>query len=181
MQYYADGAKDGGFESGIRSGITGMLASPFFLYRGERVPAGIKPGEKYQITDLELASKLSFFLWNSIPDDELLNLASKNKLSDTATLNMQVKRMLADPRSRTLASNFVFQWLDMNKLDEIVPDRDVFPNASGFMDPRQDFRTELKLFSDSIFREDHSVVDLLRSSHTYVNERLARCNTALPT
>ena len=173
MQYYADGAKDGGFESGIRSGITGMLASPFFLYRGERVPAGMKPGEKYQITDLELASKLSFFLWNSIPDDELLNLASKNKLSDPATLNLQVKRMLADSRSRTLASDFVFQWLDMYKLDEIVPDRDVFPYASGFMDPRQDFRTELRLFADSIFREDHSVVDLLRSSHTYVNERLA--------
>jgi hypothetical protein len=173
MQYYSDGSKDGGFESGIRSGITGMLASPFFLYRGERVPAGLKPGDKYEITDLELASKLSFFLWNSIPDDELLNLASKNKLSDPATLANQVRRMLADPRSKTLASDFVFQWLDMNKLDEIVPDRDVFPNASGFMDPRQDFRTELTLFSDSIFREDRSVVDLLRASHTYVNERLA--------
>ncbi len=86
MQYYADGVKDGGFESGIRSGITGMLASPFFLYRGERVPAGLKPGEKYAITDLELASKLSFFLWNSIPDDQLLDLAAKNKLSDPATL-----------------------------------------------------------------------------------------------
>jgi len=173
MQYYTDGAKQGGFESGIRSGITGMLASPFFLYRGERVPDGLKPGEKYQITDLELASKLSFFLWNSIPDDELLNLASKNKLSDSRILNQQVLRMLGDPRSKTLASDFVFQWLDMNKLNEIVPDRDVFPNASGLMDPRQDFRTELTLFSDSIFREDRSVVDLLRSSHTYVNERLA--------
>jgi mono/diheme cytochrome c family protein len=173
MQYYADGSKDGGFESGIRSGLTGMLASPFFLYRGERVPAGLKPGEKYEITDLELASKLSFFLWNSIPDDQLLDLAGKNKLSDPATLDMEVKRMLADPRSRTLASDFVFQWLDMAKLDEIVPDRDVFPYASGFMDPRQDFRTELKLFSDSIFRQDSSVVDLLRASHTFVNERLA--------
>src|SRR5579862_4487546 len=173
MQYYADGVKDGGFESGIRSGITGMLASPFFLYRGERVPAGLKPGEKYAITDLELASKLSFFLWNSIPDDQLLDVASKNKLSNPATLDMQVKRMLADPRSRTLASDFVFQWLEMKKLDEIVPDRDVFPYASGFMDPRQDFRTELTLFSDSIFRQDRSVVDLLRASHTYVNERLA--------
>jgi hypothetical protein len=186
MQYYADGAKrtaggvvrdqaqqDGGFESGIRSGITGLLASPFFLYRGERVPAGLKPGEKYEITDLELASKLSFFLWNSIPDDQLLDLAGKNKLSDPVTLDAQVKRMLADPRSRTLASDFVFQWLDMNKLDEIVPDRDVFPYASGFMDPRQDFRTELRLFCDSIFRQDRSVVDLLRASHTYVNERLA--------
>jgi mono/diheme cytochrome c family protein len=173
MQYYSDGSKDGGFESGIRSGITGMLASPFFLYRGERVPAGLKPGDKYTITDLELASKLSFFLWNSLPDDQLLDLASKNKLSNPATLDMEVKRMLADPRSRTLASDFVFQWLDMEKLDQIVPDRDVFPYASGFMDPRQDFRTELSLFSDSIFRQDRSVVDLLRANHTFVNERLA--------
>src|SRR3984885_7396809 len=173
MQYYSDGVKDGGFESGIRSGITGMLASPFFLYRGERVPAGFKPGEKYTITDLELASKLAFFLWNSIPDDQLLDLASKNKLSNPATLNQQVRRMLADPRSKTLASDFVFQWLEMSKLDEIVPDVDVFPYASGRMDPRQDFRTELALFADSIFREDRSVVDLLRDNHTFVNERLA--------
>ena len=173
MQYYADGVKQGGFEVGIREGITGMLASPFFLYRGERVPAGLKPGAKYAITDLELASKLSFFLWNSIPDDELLDLAIKNKLSEPATLDKQVVRMLADPRSKTLASNFVFQWLDMTRLDAVVPDNDVFPYASGRMDPRQDFRTELTLFADSIFREDRSVVDLLRASHTYLNERLA--------
>ena len=173
MQYYSDGVKQGGFDSGVREGITGMLASPFFLYRGERVPAGLKPGEKYAITDLELASKLSFFLWNSIPDDELLDLAIKNKLSDPATLDRQVLRMLADPRSKTLASNFVFQWLDMTRLDAVVPDNDVFPYASGRMDPRQDFRTELTLFADSIFREDRSVVDLLRANHTYLNERLA--------
>jgi cytochrome c553 len=185
MQYYADGAKgtaagvvhdkteQGGFESGIRSGITGLLASPFFLYRGERVPAGLKPGEKYAITDLELASKLSFFLWNSIPDDELLNVASKNKLSDPATLSAEVRRMLGDPRSKILANNFVFEWLDMQRLDQVVPDTDVFPYASGRLDPRQDFRTELALFADSIFREDRNVVDLLRASHTYVNERLA--------
>jgi hypothetical protein len=173
MQYYADGVKQGGFEAGIREGITGTLASPFFLYRGERVPAGLKPGAKYAITDLELASKLSFFLWNSIPDDELLDLAIKNKLNDPATLDKQVVRMLADPRSKTLASNFVFQWLDMTRLDAVVPDFDVFPYASGRMDPRQDFRTELTLFSDSIFREDRNVVDLLRASHTYLNERLA--------
>ena len=173
MQYYADGAKQGGFESGVRAGITGMLASPFFLYRGERVPAGLKPGDKYAITDLELASKLSFFLWNSIPDDELLDLAVKNKLSDPATLNKQVHRMLADARSKTLASNFVFQWLEMKRLDDVVPDLDVFPYASGRLDPRQDFRTELTLFADSIFREDRNVVDLLRANHTYLNERLA--------
>src|SRR6185295_16724586 len=106
MQYYQDGVKEGGFEGGIRSGITGMLASPFFLYRGERIPPGMKPGEKYAVTDLELASKLSFFLWNSIPDDELIDLAAKSKLSDSATLDKQIQRMLADPRSKTLASNF---------------------------------------------------------------------------
>jgi len=179
MQYYTDGVKQGGFESGIKEGVTGMLASPFFLYRGERVPpvglkpGDLKPGDKYAITDLELASKLSFFLWNSIPDDQLIDLAVKNKLTDPATLDVQVKRMLADPRSKTLASDFVFQWLDMGRLDAIVPDRDVFPNASGRMDPRQDFRTELTLFSDSIMREDRNVVDLLRAKHTYLNERLA--------
>ncbi|HSP67780.1 MAG TPA: DUF1592 domain-containing protein [Bryobacteraceae bacterium] len=173
MQYYADGVKQGGFEAGIREGITGTLASPFFLYRGERVPAGLKPGEKYAVTDLELASKLSFFLWNSIPDDELLDLAIKNKLSEAATLDKQVQRMLADPRSKTLASNFVQQWLEMTRLDAVVPDNDVFPYASGRMDPRQDFRTELTLFADSIFREDRNVVDLLRASHTYLNERIA--------
>ena len=193
MQYYADGVKQSGlrspasqgessstFESGIRAGVTGILASPFFLYRGERIPAGLKQGDRYSITDLELASKLSFFLWNSIPDDELLDLAIKNKLSEPvkkpgeqSTLDRQVQRMLADPRSSTLASNFVFQWLEMKRLDDVVPDNDVFPYASGRLDPRPDFRTELALFADSIFREDRNVVDFLRASHTYLNERLA--------
>jgi len=173
MRYYADGAKQGGFGSGIRAGITGMLASPFFLYRGERIAGGLKPGETYAITDLELASKLSFFLWNSIPDQELLDLAIHNKLSDPATLDRQVRRMLADPRATTLASNFVFQWLEMTRLDAVVPDTEVFPYASGRMDPRQDFRTELTLFADSIFRQDRSVVDLLSARHTYLNERVA--------
>ena len=173
MQYYAEGSKEGGFEGGIREGVTGILASPFFLYRGERVPVGLKPGEKYQITDLELASKISFFLWDSIPDEQLIDLASKNKLSEPGVLDVQVKRMLADPRSKSLASDFVFQWLEMSKLDQIVPDRDVFPYSSGFMDPRQDFKTELALFADGVFREDHSVVNLLDSKYTFLNERLA--------
>jgi mono/diheme cytochrome c family protein len=173
MQYYGDGAKQGGFEAGIRSGITGMLASPFFLYRGEHVPVGLKPGDKYTIPDIELASKLSFFLWNSIPDEELIDLAAKNKLGDPAMLDKQVHRMLADSRSKTLGADFVFQWLDMEKLDQIVPDRDVFPYASGSLDPRADFRTELRMFSNNIFREDRSVVDLLRAKDTFLNERLA--------
>ena len=173
FQYYQDGAKDGGFEGGIRSAVTGLLASPFFLYRGERIPAGARPGDTYAINDLELASKLSFFIWNTIPDDELLQLGIGGKLSEPAVLDKQVRRMLADPRSVTLASNFVHQWLDMKRLDEIVPDSAVFPYASGRSDPREDFRTELTLFADSIFREDRSVVDLLRARHTYLNERIA--------
>jgi len=173
MLYYGEGAKDGGFEGGVRSALTGLLASPFFLYRAEHIPVGLRPGEVYAISDLELASNLSFFLWNSIPDEELLQAAIDNKLHDPLVLDRQVKRMLADPRSMTLASNFVPQWLDMKRLDEIVPDQAVFPYASGRSDPREDFKTELTLFSDSIFREDRSVVDLLRAKHTYLNERIA--------
>jgi mono/diheme cytochrome c family protein len=161
------------FESGVRSAITGLLASPFFLYRSERVPEGVAPGASYAINDVELASKLSFFLWNSIPDDELLQLGIAGRLSERATLERQVRRMLADPRSITLASNFVHQWLDVKRLDEIVPDSTVFPYASGRSDPREDFRTELTLFADSLFRADRSVVDLLRANHTFLNERVA--------
>jgi mono/diheme cytochrome c family protein len=171
--YYEDGAKAGGFEEGVRSAVTGLLASPFFLYRTEHVPASARPGERYTISDLELASKLSFFLWSTIPDDELLQLAIDGKLKDPAVLDRQVKRMLADPRALTLAGNFVPQWLDMKRLDEIVPDSTVFPYASGRSDPRDDFNQELVLFADSIFREDRSVVDLLRAKHTFLNERVA--------
>ncbi len=173
LEYYEDGATAGGFEGGVRSAVTGILASPFFLYRGERVPAGLPAGDTYAITDLELASKLSFFLWNTIPDEELLQLGIDGKLSDRAVLDRQVRRMLADPRAVTLAGNFVHQWLDMKRLEEIVPDASVFPYASGRSDPREDFRTELTLFADSIFRDDRSVVDLLSASHTFLNERLA--------
>ena len=172
MQYYDEGAKSG-FEDGVREAVTGLLASPFFLYRGEHIPAGARPGETYAINDLELASKLSFFLWNTIPDDTLLQLAIDGKLSGPLVLDRQVRRMLADPRSVTLAGNFVPQWLDMKRLDEIVPDTAVFPYASGRSDPRADFRTELTLFADSVFKDDQSVVDLLKARHTFLNERVA--------
>jgi hypothetical protein len=173
LEYYEDGAKGGGFEDGIRSAMTGLLASPFFLYRAERVPAGLRPGEAYAITDLELASKLSFFLWNSIPDEELLQTAIDGRLSESSVLDRQVRRMLTDPRSETLAGNFLHQWLDMRRLDEIVPDSAVFPYASGRSDPREELLTELTLFAHSLFSEDRSVVDLLTARHTYLNERLA--------
>jgi mono/diheme cytochrome c family protein len=173
MRYYDEGAKSGGFEGGVRSAVTGLLASPFFLYRSERVPAGLRPGDTFAIGSIELASKLSFFLWNTIPDDELLTLAAAGRLTQPAVLDRQVRRMLADQRSDTLATNFMPQWLDMKRLDEIQSDAAVLPYASGRADPRDDFRTELALFADSIFREDRSVVDLMRARHTFLNERVA--------
>src|SRR5207247_3585231 len=133
---------------------------------GEHIPDGVRPGGTYAISDLELASKLSFFLWNTIPDEELLQLAIDGKLRASSVLDRQVRRMLADPRSVTLASNFVPQWLDMKRLDEIVPDSAVFPYASGRSDPRDDFRTELTLFADGMFREDRRVLERVRGTDT---------------
>jgi hypothetical protein len=173
LEYYREGVGAGGFEEGIRSALTGILASPYFLYRGERIPEGLAPGTVYSIDDLELASKLSFFLWNSIPDEELLDLAARGELRDTPVLRSQVARMLADPRAATLGDNFVYQWLDLARLDEVVPDREIFPYASGTGDPRDDFLTELALFANSVFAEDRSVVDLMTANHTFVNERVA--------
>ncbi len=173
LQYFNDGLADNGFEEGIRSAITGILASPFFLYRGERIPEGLSPGESYAIGDLELASKLSFFLWNTIPDDELVDLAVRGELGNDAVLKQQVDRMLADPRASSLGSNFVYQWLDLQRLDEVVPDQAVFPYASGNGDPRAGFLMEVALFAQSIFDADRSVVDLMTADHTYVNERVA--------
>jgi len=173
LEHYRDGLAVGGFEEGIRSAVTGILASPYFLYRGERIPEGSSPGDVYEISDLELASKLSFFLWNAPPDDELLDLAMRGELGDEAVLEDELERMLADARSETLASNFVHQWLDMQRLNEVVPDRAIFPYASGAGDPREDFLTELTLFAKSIFDEDRSVVDLMTARHTYLNERIA--------
>ncbi len=173
LAYYRDGAERSGFEEGIRSGITGILASPYFLYRIELPPEGVAPGETYTIDDLTLASKLSFFLWNSIPDDELRNLAVQGKLGDEKVLRAQVERMLKDPRAETLASNFVYHWLDLKRLEEVEPDTSIFPYASGSGDPRADYLTELELFAKSIFEEDSSVVDFMTAKHTFVNERVA--------
>ncbi len=173
LDYYREGSAAGGFESGVRSAVTGILASPYFLYRPERLPEGLEPGEVYRIDDLELASQLSFFLWNTIPDQALLDDAVAGRLSDDTVLRAQVNRMLADPKASTLASNFVHQWLDMQRLNEVVPDSTVFPYASGIGDPRDDFRTELTLFAQSIFEADRSVMDLLTADHTFVNERVA--------
>jgi hypothetical protein len=173
MKFYQQGhdAPDGGnFDVGVRRAMTAILASPSFLNRAEPVPATAEPGSIYRINDLELASRLSFFLWSTVPDDELRKVAVSGKLRDPEVLKTQVKRMLADPRSQTLATSFAFQWLGVGKLAEIDPDMNIFPYAG---DPRDDFRTELKMFVDSVFREDHNVMDLLGAHYTYLNERLA--------
>src|SRR5262245_40888361 len=173
LEYYRDGAAQGGFEEGIRSAITGILASPYFLYRVEQVPANVAPGQTYAIDDLTLASKLSFFFWNTIPDDELLEVATRGDLHKDEVLRREVTRMLKDPRAVSLASNFVFHWLNMRRLGEVDPDRAIFPYASGRGDPRGDYMTELTLFSKSIFDENKPVTDFMTAKYTYLNERLA--------
>jgi len=172
-QYYRNGAEIGGFEEGIRAALTGILASPYFLYRAEHAPAGVGPGGTYRVSGLDLASKLSFFLWNSLPDDELRTLALRGALDDAAVRKQQVERMLADPRASSLANNFAARWLNLRRLDEVQPDRAIFPYASGRGDPRDDFVMETTLFVDSIFRSERSVVDLLTADHTFVNEHVA--------
>jgi hypothetical protein len=171
MRFYEAGRRNGGFESGIQQALSALLADPEFLYRAERPPKDVAPSGSYRLSDLSLASRLSFFLWSSVPDEELLRAAQQGGLRDRAGLASQVQRMLADSRSESLASNFAFQWLNMAKLGEIQADVALFPNLDG--DIREDFREELRLFVDSVFRENRSVVDLLGADYTFLNERVA--------
>jgi hypothetical protein len=173
LGFYDAGRKASDFDAGIRRAITAVLAHPDFLFRSDTSAQALPAGSIYALTDLQLASRLSFFLWSSIPDDELLDVAVAGRLRDPDTLRTQVRRMLADGRAQTLARNFGYQWLNLSKLDEIVPEPSVFPYASGAGDLREDFKTELALFMDDVFRGDRSVLDLLSSSTTFVNERLA--------
>jgi mono/diheme cytochrome c family protein len=172
MQFYADGRKVGNFESGIENALTAMLSSAKFLYRTEPPPTNAQPGTIYTLSDLELASRLSFFLWSSIPDDELLALAEQRKLSAPKTLEAQVRRMLADPRSKTLTTNFAFEWLRVRDTAGFDPDPYTYPAFDAPL--RAAIRREMELFLDSIFKDDHSVVDLLSANYTFLNERLAR-------
>jgi hypothetical protein len=145
--------------------------NPEFLFRIEKDPRRTKPGEAYKISDIELASRLSFFLWSSLPDEELLDIAIAGKLSEPKVLEKQVYRMLADDRSSSLVNNFATQWLHLRNLDSIVPDLRLFPDFDDNL--RQSFRKETELFFESVLREDRSVLDLLKSDYTYLNERLA--------
>ena len=160
------------FDAGIEAALATVLVNPNFLFRIERDPAGLKSGDVYRITDLELASRLSFFLWSSIPDDELLALAEQNTLSQPDVLDQQVKRMLADPRAESLVSNFADQWLYLRNLDSVFPDMRLFPDFDDNL--RQAMRRETELFFASIMQEDRSVLGLLRADYTFLNERLAK-------
>jgi len=168
LAFYQKGRQAATFEVGIRDAVSAILASPNFLYRAEAAGDRVRT-----LDDYEVASRMSFFIWSSLPDQELLDLAARNELSKPEVLKAQVHRMLADPRAVSLTNDFAFQWLNIAKMDTISPARAQFSYASAQYDPRPLFRKELQLFVDSIFRSDRSVVDLLTADHTYLNEQLA--------
>ena len=170
MGFYKAGYANGGFERGVRDAVMAILASPYFLYRAE---TGNAVAGSRTLSDLELASRLSFFLWSSVPDEELLDLATRSRLSQPDVLAKQVRRMLADPRAKSLVDDFAFQWLNVQKLDEIAPDNRLFPQASGLLDQRALLKEELRLFIDSILRNNRPIPELMTANYTFLNERLA--------
>lgn len=172
MQFFHEANDEGGFEAGIEMALSSILVSPEFLFRIEKDPSNAKPGTAYPLSDIELASRLSFFLWSSIPDDELLDTAARGDLSKPAILEKQTRRMLADPRSRSLVDNFADQWLYLRNLDSITPNARLFPDFDDNL--RQAFKQETELFFEDILREDKSVIDLLHADYTFLNERLAK-------
>jgi cytochrome c5 len=171
MGLYRQGKGERGFESGVQMAVQGVLVSTGFLFRIETEPAKIAPNTAYRVSDLDLASRLSFFLWSSIPDEELLSLAEKGKLHDAEVLEQQVHRMLADPRANALVDNFAGQWLYLRNIKTRTPNRDLYPDFDDSL--RQDFETETDLFLKSIMRDDRSVLNILSADYTFVNERLA--------
>ena len=172
LGFYESGRKQGGFEGGIRLALERILADPRFLFRAERDPLNAAPGTVYRLSDLELASRLSFFLWSSIPDDQLLNLAAAGKLKEPAILEQQVRRMLADDRATSLVSNFANQWLELPKVRSFVPDPELFPDFDDNL--RDAFLKETDLFIGYQMRADLSIEDLLTANYTFANDRLAR-------
>ena len=171
LRFYQEGRGGGDFETGIRRGLERILTDLEFLYRVQRTPAAVESGTVYPISDIELASRLSFFLWSSIPDDELLDLAARGELHDAAVLEQQVRRMLADSRSTAFIDNFFGQWLNVRNLEAAVPNVQAFPQFDENL--RAAFQRETELFLESQLREDRSVAELLTANHTFANERLA--------
>lgn len=173
LAFFRDGAAEGGgFEAGVENAISAILVSPQFLFRVESDPKGVASGTVYRVSDVELASRLSFFLWSSLPDDELIDVAARGELRKPEVLERQVRRMLADERARALVTNFASQWLQLRKLEATMPDLRLFPNFDDNL--RQAFREETELFVESVIREDRSVLGLLSADYTFLNERLAK-------
>ena len=172
LTFYEEGRTSRGFDGGIEMALRRLLVSPEFLFRVVADPPDIQPNTAYRLSDLDLASRLAFFLWSSIPDDALLDLAEQGKLQDPGVREQQVRRMLADPRSQALAANFAGQWLQLRIVQGAIPDVYLFPNFGESF--RRDFRRETELFFDSLLRENRSVLDLLTADYTFVNERLAK-------
>ncbi|PWT86430.1 MAG: hypothetical protein C5B57_01075 [Blastocatellia bacterium] len=172
MSFYDRGRKDRGFERGIQLAVQRLLASPIFVWRVERDPVDVAAGTPYRLSNFELASRLSFFLWSSIPDDELLDDARQGRLNNRAVLEQQVRRMLADPKSERLVANFAGQWLYLRNLKNQIPNSVDFPDFDDNL--RQAFVRETELFVGSILHEDRSVLDLITADYTFVNERLAK-------
>jgi hypothetical protein len=171
MEFYKQGQLEGGFETGIQFALERLLVSPDFLFRIEQDPRNAEPDSMYPVTDTELASRLSFFLWSSLPDDELLDLVERSELRDPGVLETQVKRMMSDSRSSGFIENFVGQWLYLRNLDGIYPDPAAFPEFDENL--REAFQRETELFIDDQIRSDRSLRELLSADYTYVNERLA--------
>jgi hypothetical protein len=171
MQFYADGRKGRDFEGGIRAALQALLASPHFLFRLEEIPAGVRPGQNYRIADVDLASRLSYFIWGTVPDAELMKVASNGTLHTPAVLEKQVRRMLADPRE-ALATRFGSQWLRLQDVEKIHPDALLFPSFDNEL--AASYKRETELLFDSIVREDRNVLDLLTADYTFVNERIAK-------
>jgi hypothetical protein len=173
MGFYDQGAANGaGFEAGIGNVLRAILASPHFIFRPEREPPRVKPGENYRLADLDLASRLSFFIWGQVPDEELLAVAASGKLADRKVLEQQTRRLLTDPKSEALATRFAAQWLRLQDIDKVAPDAFWFPNYDRNL--AQSMRRETELFFDHLVREDRSVLELYNADYTFVNERLAR-------
>jgi len=172
MELYRTARADGDFDAGIELALSAILVNPQFLFHIERNPPNVPPNTAYKIDDVELASRLSFFLWSSIPDDELLDLAASGELSRGDILEQQVRRMLVDKRSHALVTNFAGQWLYLRNLDAVNPDMRLFPDFDDNL--RQGMRQETELFFDNIVREDRSVLEFIKSDYTYLNERLAK-------
>ena len=171
-EFYRRGRSEEGFEAGVEMALSSILVSPAFLFRVERDPAGISPKTAYRISDLELASRLSFFLWSSIPDDQLLDIAIRGDLRKPEVFESQVRRMLADRRSHALLTNFASQWLHLRNLESVTPDMRLFPSFDDNL--RQAMRRETELLLENVIKEDRSVLDLLASDYTFLNERLAK-------